>query len=126
MRCGNGRALGWAYGSYRFERYRSKPRRGGRALLVPPQPRTWHTCASMAAALAMARDLINLPAADLTPERLADDALAMAPQRRERHAIVRATRLREGYPGRSRRRAGRGVGATPGRLQLGRRRQRRR
>src|SRR5690606_16381476 len=72
-------ALGWAYGSYRFDRYRSKPRASlSSARLVPPQLADMAYVRRMSAALAMARDLINTPAGDLTPERLAEEALAMA------------------------------------------------
>ena len=81
----------------------------------------------MAAALAMARDLINTPAADLTPERLADEALALAARNGGDAArVVTGDALREGYPGDPRGGAGRGVGAAPGRLQLGRSPRRRR
>ena len=37
MHAATAAALGWAHGSYRFERYRSKPRAAAGALLVPPQ-----------------------------------------------------------------------------------------
>jgi leucyl aminopeptidase len=91
-------ALGWAYGSYRFERYRSKPRPAAAALLVPPQLADMAHVRHMAAALAMARDLINLPAADLNPERLADDALAMAVRLGARGNVIMGDALREGFP----------------------------
>jgi len=52
----------------------------------------------MSAALAMARDLINTPAADLTPECLAETALAMANGCGAEGRIVAGDALREGYP----------------------------
>ena len=52
----------------------------------------------MSAALAMARDLINTPAADLGPERLAEEALAMARRCGGEGRIVSGEALREGYP----------------------------
>ena len=91
-------ALGWAYGSYRFERYRSKPRAAPTAVLVPPQLADMAHVRRMAAALAMARDLINMPAADLTPERLAHEALEMATRCGARGRVVSGDALREGYP----------------------------
>jgi len=91
-------ALGWAYGSYRFERYRSKPRTGMQAALVPPQTADMAYVRRMAAALAMARDLINTPAADLTPERLAEEALALAVRNGGSGHCVSGDALREGYP----------------------------
>jgi leucyl aminopeptidase len=98
MRSATAAALGWAHGSYRFERYRSKPRPAAGALLVPPQLADMAHVRHMAAALAMARDLINLPAADLTPERLAEDALAMAVRNGASGRIVMGDALREGFP----------------------------
>ena len=91
-------ALGWAHGSYRFERYRSKPRPAAAARLVPPQLADMAHVRHMAAALAMARDLINLPAADLSPERLAEDALAMAVRLGARGHVIMGDALREGFP----------------------------
>jgi len=91
-------ALGWAQGSYRFERYRSKPRPTPGAVLVPPQLADMAGVRRMAAALAMARDLINTPAADLSPERLADEGLAMAQRLGARGRIITGDALREGFP----------------------------
>ena len=91
-------ALGWAHGSYRFERYRSKPRAAPGALLVPPQLADMAHVRRMAAALAMARDLINTPAADLTPERLAEEALAMATRNGAQGRVISGDALREGFP----------------------------
>jgi leucyl aminopeptidase len=91
-------ALGWAYGSYRFERYRSKPRPAPAAALVAPQLADMAYVRRMAAALSMARDLINTPAADLTPERLAAEAMALAEHNGARGRVVQGDALREGYP----------------------------
>ena len=63
-------ALGWAHGSYRFERYRSKPRRrlsGGAGAATTRRHDA--TCGAWPRRCAMARDLINTPAADLSPAR---------------------------------------------------------
>ncbi len=98
MHAATAAALGWAHGSYRFERYRSKPRAAAGALLVPPQLADMAHVRHMAAALAMARDLINLPAADLDPESLAEDALAMAVRLGARGNIIMGDALREGFP----------------------------
>ena len=91
-------ALGWAYGSYRFERYRSKPRGVASAALVPPQLADMTHVRRMAAALAMARDLINMPAADLSPERLAQEALELAARNGAEARCILGDALREGYP----------------------------
>jgi len=91
-------ALGWAFGSYRFERYRSKPRAAASAVLVPPQLADMAYVRRTAAAIAMARDFINMPAADLTPERLADEALALARANGAEGRCIIGDALREGYP----------------------------
>ncbi len=91
-------AFGWAYGSYRFERYRSKPRSAAPATLVPPQLADMTQVRRLSAAIAMARDLINMPAADLTPERLADEALALAKANGADARCILGEALREGYP----------------------------
>ena len=92
-------AIGWAYGSYRFERYRSKPRAPALASsLVPPQLADMTYVRRMSAALAMARDLINTPAGDLTPARLADEAIEMATRCGARGHVVTGDALQEGFP----------------------------
>ena len=91
-------ALGWAYGCYRFERYRSKPKAAASAALLPPQLADMAYVRRMSAALAMARDLINRPAADLDPERLAEEALALAAANGGVGRCIQGEALREGYP----------------------------
>jgi len=91
-------ALGWALGSYRFERYRSKPRGAAAAVLVPPQLADMAYVRRMSAAIAMARDFINMPAADLSPERLAEEALALARANGADARCITGEALREGYP----------------------------
>jgi leucyl aminopeptidase len=91
-------ALGWAHGSYRFERYRTKPKAAASAVLVPPQLADMAYVRRAAAAIAMARDFINMPAADLSPERLADEALALARANGAEGRCIMGDALREGYP----------------------------
>jgi len=90
-------ALGWAHGSYRFERYRSKPKAAASAVLVPPQLADMAYVRRTAAAIAMARDFINMPAADLSPERLADEALALARANGAEGRCITGDALREGW-----------------------------
>jgi len=73
-------ALGFAYGAYRFERYR--PGRTERpAVLEPPPNADMRFVGSASEALTLARDLINTPASDLGPAELAAAARGLA----ERH-----------------------------------------
>jgi len=92
-------ALGWAYGTYRFNRYRSTARAQAEpARLVPPARADMTYVRRTADALAMARDMINTPAADMTPERLAREALDMAMARGAEGRVVRGEALADGYP----------------------------
>ena len=62
-------ALGWEYGQYRFERYKQQPDRKQRSLRVSEQAKDNITAINDACTLA--RNLINTPAGDLTPQALA-------------------------------------------------------
>lgn len=92
-------ALGWAYGSYRFDRYRSnQAEKSGAARLVPPRLADMAYVRHMAGALAMARDMINTPAGDLTPEVLAQQAMNLAERSGGEGRAVYGDALSEGYP----------------------------
>jgi leucyl aminopeptidase len=75
-------ALGFAYGAYRFERYRAP--KNDAASLDPPPNADMKFVASAAEALRMARDWINTPAGDFGPAELA----AAARQLAERHGAA--------------------------------------
>jgi len=63
-------SLGFAYGSYRFERYR--PSKSDRPAIIEACPNADHGFVTHAAeSLKLARDLINTPANDLGPAELA-------------------------------------------------------
>jgi leucyl aminopeptidase len=65
--------LGWALGSYRFDRYKKSDRRPAR--LVIPEDADAATVRRLARSTALARNLINTPANDLGPGELAEAAL---------------------------------------------------
>ncbi len=70
-------SLGFAYGSYRFERYR--PSKSERAASLEPPPNADQNFVGIAAeSLKMARDLINTPANDMGPAELAAAARQLA------------------------------------------------
>ena len=80
-------AQGWAYGRYRFSRYR-KAADPSAALLVLPAAVDRAQIERIDAACTLGRDLINTPAADMSPAALAEMAVAVG----ERHgASVRVT-----------------------------------
>jgi leucyl aminopeptidase len=92
-------ALGWATGCYRFDRYRSSPRAvTAGAQLVPPESADMAYVRNADAALGLARDLINTPAADMTPAILADESSVIARRHGADARIVAGEELREAYP----------------------------
>jgi leucyl aminopeptidase len=92
-------ALGWATGSYHFDRYRSTPRAPANdAALVPPTLADMDYVRNASQALAMARDFINMPAADMTPALLASEASELARRHDAQARIVEGDALKDGYP----------------------------
>jgi leucyl aminopeptidase len=91
-------AFGWAYGQYRFERYR----RGAASRVVRlkwPQGADREEVERLRAATTLARDLINTPANDLSPEALAQAAIDAARRHGARHRqIIGDDLLRERFP----------------------------
>ena len=78
--------LGFALGTYRFERYREAPAKKVR--LVLPEGVDGEELSRIAAAVAMGRDLVNTPANDLGPDGIEEAAHRVA----ERHgAEIRVT-----------------------------------
>ena len=89
-------ALGFAYGGYRFERYRSKTERG--ASIEPPENADAAFVKLAAEALSMARDWINTPASDLGPAELAAAAGSLAERHRARHREWIGEELKAHFP----------------------------
>jgi leucyl aminopeptidase len=89
-------ALGFAYGSYRFERYRPKAERG--ASIEPAANADTAFVKLAAEALAMARDWINTPACDLGPAELAAAARAIAARHRTGYREWMGEELKADFP----------------------------
>jgi leucyl aminopeptidase len=68
--------LGWGLGAYQFDRYKTADRSPAE-LLIPGNLNAGEL-ASQVAAIRLVRDLINLPADELNPQRLADEAVQLA------------------------------------------------
>lgn len=80
-------AAGWGYGQYRFERYkRGGPQRSVRLQL--PEGADASEVERLRSASALARDLVNTPANDMSPEALAQAAVAVARRYGARHRVV--------------------------------------
>ncbi len=87
-------ALGWSLGAYRLSRHKAPTRRP--ALLVPPDGT--EAARIIAEATCRARDLINLPAADLGPAELSDAVRAVAERCGATFEEVSGEALEAGYP----------------------------
>jgi leucyl aminopeptidase len=89
-------ALGWALGTYAFTRYHRKPASGAR--LVWPEGADRDRVLRLAAAVFLARDLVNTPAGDLGPEELAAAAVQVAEAAGARHRTIVGDQLLAEYP----------------------------
>ena len=67
--------LGWALGAYQFTRYKAPKRAPAR--LAPDPACDTERIQRQLAAVALVRDLVNTPAADMMPEHLAEAILAL-------------------------------------------------
>ena len=80
-------ATGWAYGQYRFERYkRGGPQRSVQLQL--PDGADASEVERLKSASFLARDLINTPANDMSPEALAQAAVEVARRHGARHRVI--------------------------------------
>jgi len=79
-RAGQMAALGWALGSYRYERYKKQPEKSAPPQLVLPGNVDGDEASRIAAGVFLARDLINTPSNDMGPQELSDAAAALAAQ----------------------------------------------
>lgn len=71
-------ALGWALGSYRFDRYRKEVRAEAIPFLYLPDGADGHDISRIAEGVFLARDLINTPSNDMGPQELSEAAAALA------------------------------------------------
>jgi len=92
-------ALGWALGTYAFNRYRGKPKATGGAKLAWPKGADRALVEHLAGAVFLARDLINTPASDMGPAELAEIAVGVAEKAGAQHRVIAGDALiAENYP----------------------------
>jgi leucyl aminopeptidase len=94
-----GKALfGWLSGQYRFDTYRSKAEaRGGRVLLTTDVAAIAPAVAEMRG-VALVRDLVNTPAADMGPAALEAAAERIARAHGGTLTVTKGEALEQGYP----------------------------
>jgi leucyl aminopeptidase len=90
-------ALGWLSAQYHFDRYRKDEHAGPRVLLTSEAARI-DAIVRMAEAVALVRDLVNTPAADMGPAELEEAARGVAELFGASFHVVRGDALEQGYP----------------------------
>ncbi len=91
-------ALGWLLAQYRFDRYRQRDKPNRQRILLSSEPARIDTIVREAAAVALVRDLVNTPAADMGPPHLEAEAERIAKRAGAQLTVTRGDALREGYP----------------------------
>ncbi len=90
-------ALGWALGSYRFDRYRENGKEPAR-LIAPPEA-NMERVQVIAESVWLGRDLINTPAEDMGPQQLVEAVAQIAePAGAELHVIEGGELLDQNFP----------------------------
>lgn len=89
--------LGWALGSYRFDRYAKKEEHVSKLVLPTGINKDW--VKAQADALYLVRDLINTPASDMGPGELATEARKLARTFKAKYSVIVGDDLiRENFP----------------------------
>lgn len=89
-------ALAFLLGGYKFTRY--KPAQARNVTLTVPEGANAARVTSLAAAVALARDLVNTPANDMGPEAIEDAARMVAKAGRARIKVTKGAALERGFP----------------------------
>jgi leucyl aminopeptidase len=91
-------ALGWLLGQYRFERYKKPDRTTGPRVLLSAEPARIEEIVRLAQAVALVRDLVNVPAGDLGPAELEAAVREVAAESGAEVTVTSGAALDEGYP----------------------------
>lgn len=90
-------ALGWSLATYEFTRYKKSGKKF--PALIAPKDCDIPFVKSFFEAIFWARDLINTPANDMTPEALSGEAVAWAMRQKARIYVIKGEELlKENYP----------------------------
>jgi leucyl aminopeptidase len=94
-----GKALfGWMSGQYRFDAYRTNPPVKGPRVLLTSDVAAIAPAVAEARAVALVRDLVNTPAADMGPEAIEREAARIAKAHGGALTVTRGEALESGYP----------------------------
>jgi leucyl aminopeptidase len=90
-------ALGWLLAQHGFDRYRSEPESRPSVVLVSSEPAAIDGHVRMAEAIALVRDLVDTPAADMGPAELAEAVETLGRETGAQVTITQGAAL-DGYP----------------------------
>jgi leucyl aminopeptidase len=90
-------ALGWLLAQHRFDRYKKADKSGPRVLLTNEPARIEETV-RLAEAVALVRDLVDTPTADMGPADLQHEAERIAKRHGATLAVTKGHDLEKGYP----------------------------
>ncbi len=90
--------LGWLLAQYRFDRYRKDDHAVGPRILLSDEPARIGAFVNLAEAVALVRDLVNTPAADMGPPQLEVEAARLARAYDATLTVTRGGELEGGYP----------------------------
>jgi leucyl aminopeptidase len=91
-------ALGWLSAQYRFERYRKEDAPTGPRVLLTSDVARIAPMVRLAEAVALVRDLVNLPAADMGPPDLEGAVRRVAGEFAAEVSVTAGDALEQGYP----------------------------
>ncbi|WP_156679831.1 leucyl aminopeptidase family protein [Sphingomonas profundi] len=91
-------ALGWLLAHHRFDRYRRDPEPIPQRVLLTGDPARIEETVRLAEAVALVRDLVDTPAADMGPAELAAAAEEVVNACGASFGVVQGDALGEGYP----------------------------
>ena len=94
-----GKALfGWMSAQYRFDAYRSKPTAKGPRVLLTTDVGAIAPMVAEARAVALVRDMVNTPAADMGPAAIEKEAARIAKAHGGTLTVTKGEALEQGYP----------------------------
>ena len=91
-------ALGWMLAQHRFDRYRKDDAPTGPRMLLTSDVARIDPAVQLAQAVALVRDLVNTPAADLGPAELESATQKVADSHDAKVVVTRGDALEQGYP----------------------------
>lgn len=90
--------LGWLLAHHRFHRYLTKPEPIPQRVLLTGDPAAIPAQIALAEAVALVRDLVDTPAADMGPAELAAAVEAVAKAQGADYRVTQGDALEQGYP----------------------------